>query len=84
MVSNSSEKIGERVKVVVLFSKKNTPLLLVWNGRRIYIKKTNLFFYKKVGDKFLYYFCVSDNENNGYKLCFDTADLSWTLEEITF
>jgi len=84
MISNSSQKIDERVKVVVLFSEKNTPLLLLWKGRRIYIKKTNLFFYKKIGGKFLYYFCVSDSDDNGYKLCFDTTDLSWILEEITF
>jgi hypothetical protein len=84
MISNSSEKINESVKVVVLFDKKNTPLLLLWKGRRIPIKRTNLYFHKKVGDKLLYYFCVSDKDDNGYKLCFDTGNLSWILEEITF
>lgn len=84
MISNSSETINEAVQVVMLFAKKSTPLLLVWKGRKIRIKQTNLFFDKKVGKKLLYYFCVSDGENNGYKLCFDTDDLSWVLEEISF
>jgi len=84
MISNSSEKINEKVKVVMLYSKKTTPLLLEWNGRRIYIKRTNLYFHKKVGDKLLYYFCVSDKDDNGYKLCFDTSSLFWVLEEVTF
>ena len=84
MISNSSEKIDEKVKVVMLFSAKSTPLLLQWKGRKIYIKRTNLYFHKKIGEKLFYYFCVSDADNNGYKLCFDTGDLSWVLEEITF
>jgi hypothetical protein len=84
MISNSSEKIDEMVKVVMMFDKTNTPLLLEWRGRRIYIKRLNLKFHKKVGDKLFYYFCVSDKDDNGYKLCFDVTNLTWVLEEVTF
>ncbi|MBU0647947.1 hypothetical protein KJ855_02095 [Patescibacteria group bacterium] len=84
MLSNSSTKVEERVKVVVSFGEKTTPLLLVWNGRRIYVKQMNLQFEKKVGDSLLYYFHVSDTDDNGYKLCFDTEKLSWMLDEVTF
>lgn len=84
MLSNSSNKIDEKVKVVVSFSKKATPLLLIWRGRRIYMKKLNLLFDKKVGSRIYYYFYVSDVEDNGYKLCFDTSNLVWKLEEVSY
>ncbi len=84
MISTSSQKIDERVKVVTVFDKKTTPLLLEWRGRRIKIKRLNMYFHKKIGEKLLYYFCVSDAADNGYTLCFDTDSLIWKLEEITF
>ncbi|MFA4930722.1 MAG: hypothetical protein WC570_02540 [Patescibacteria group bacterium] len=84
MLSNSSTKISERVQVVVSFSQQITPLLLVWQKRRIYIKKLNLVFEKKVGSRLYYYFHVSDAENNGYKLCLNTDNLEWILEEVSY
>lgn len=84
MLSNNSTIIGEKVKVVVNFSGQPTPLLLVWRSRRIYLKKLNLLFEKKVGNRLYYYFCVSDADNNGYKLCFNTDNLEWVLKEVTF
>lgn len=84
MLSNNSTKVKEKIKVVVNFSDKITPLLLVWRNRRIYIKKLNLLFEKKVGNRLYYYFFVSDAENNGYRLSFNTDNLEWLLEEVTF
>ena len=84
MISTNSQSVNEPVKVVIMFSTRVTPLLLEWRGRRIYIKRLNLYFHKNIGRKLLYYFCVSDASDNGYKLAFDTDSLLWKLEEVTY
>jgi hypothetical protein len=84
MISTNSQSINERVKVVMAFSVHATPLLLEWRGRRIKIKRLNSFFPKKIGRKLVYYFFASDSSDNGYKLLFDTTNLHWELEEITY
>jgi len=83
MISTNAERVDEPVKVVTAFSTKPTPLLLEWRCRRITVKRVNLYFQKKVGQRLFYYFYVSDASDNGYKLCFDTENLSWRLEEVT-
>jgi len=83
MISTNSERVDEQVKVVTAFTSKPTPLLLEWRGRRIAVKRVNLYFQKKVGQRLFYYFYVSDTSDNGYKLCFDTESLNWRLEEVT-
>jgi len=84
MTSNSSEKINEEIKVIMLFGEDNMPLWLVWRQRRIKIKKVNLKFCNKKGETYRHYFYVNDSNGNDYKLCFDAVNLSWILEEISF
>ncbi len=85
MLNNNINEINEKVQLVVDFSpRKITPLLLLWRGQKIKIVKQNLCFQKQNGAKSYYYFFVSDQNDNCYKLCFDTDKLIWVLVEVTY
>ena len=57
------------------------PMLFKWGGRFYSIKKVNLVHAERVGQKRVYYFSVSDQDNT-YRLGFCTESLSWWLEEV--
>ncbi len=75
------EEVNEPIEVVAVFQgNKFEPYKFLWNGREIKIKQVNLAYSNWDGRSKIYYFAVSDN-NNYFKLKFDTDKLTWTLLE---
>lgn len=74
--------VNEPIKVLVKFSgNKVVPVVFAWQNRRYKINKVNLIHVARKGANKVYFFSVSDQANY-YRLCFDTGDLSWELNEI--
>lgn len=73
-------EIQEPINVWVFF-KNNLiqPYSFFWRAREIKIEKINLIHTSKNGASVFYHFSISSG-GNFYRLKFDTAKLSWTLE----
>jgi len=81
--NNMQETINDSVEVSGKFSGGNfTPVYFIWNNREIRIEKINLTYTERTGRSKLYYFSVSDDAGNVYKLQFNSEDLKWILLEI--
>lgn len=80
-MSQIAEIVNEPIEVVAIFgSEKVLIWKFLWQGREFPISKVNLMYSSREGRSKLYYFAVSDN-NNYFKLQFDTDNLKWTLLE---
>lgn len=76
------EKINEPIEVVAEFGKRSLrPYVFRWQGREYEIKDVNFIHSAPKGKGMLFYFSVSD-DTNYFKLCFNSQDLSWKLEEM--
>lgn len=77
------EKLEEQVRVFVDFSgTKVKPVAFIrGSGRRYDVKRVNLVYQKKVGDKYHWCFACSDDANT-YVLFYDPENLIWTLREV--
>ncbi len=75
------EQINEPVQVATLFKDGELkPLKFLWKGREYLVRKINLTYSNFEGRAKIYYFAVSDN-NNYFKLQFNSDNLNWTLLE---
>ena len=77
-------EIGENIKVGVVFEeeKKITPKWFIWNGRKHTIERVTFTWKVQEGRNMLHHFAVTDGTNL-YELCYDTAQLSWRLMNIS-
>lgn len=76
------EKIQEPIEVLAGFKEGSLrPYLFRWQGREYRIKEVNFMHSAREGKSILFYFSVS-NDNNYFKLCFNSQDLNWKLEEM--
>lgn len=77
------EKLEEKVRVFADFNdKKVRPIAFIRDsGRRYDIKKVNLVYKRRVGDRYQWCFACSD-EANTYVLFYDPEQLTWTLQEV--
>jgi hypothetical protein len=77
------EKPHEPIRVVVdFFGKKVRPLAFTREtGRRYDISTVNLVYRRRVGDRPVWCFAVSDTANT-FVLSYDPDSLRWFLEEI--
>lgn len=75
------EQINEPIQVATLFKNGELkPLKFLWQGREFAIRSINLAYSRFEGRSKMYYFAVSDN-NNYFKLQFNSDNLIWTLLE---
>jgi hypothetical protein len=75
------EQINEPIQVALIFSGGEIkPLKFLWKGKEFFVKKVNLAYSRFEGRAKMYYFAVSDN-NNYFKLQFNSDSLMWTLLE---
>lgn len=80
--TSSPVTVRERVRVAIDFNGSLiTPLAFVWGGRKYVVKKLNLRYKRRHGDRFDWCFAVSD-EANSYVLIYDPEELTWVLEEV--
>jgi hypothetical protein len=71
----------EKIKVLTQFDQSQIkPLAFRRNNRLYKLKKVNLIYHFKEGEKLIFRFFVSD-EANSYQLRFETDTLEWFLEE---
>ena len=76
------ETIDEPIKVLATFERGViTPHKFKWRSRTIEIDKVNLIHRVKDGSVLCYLFSVS-NRTCAYKLKFNAATMSWTLDQI--
>jgi hypothetical protein len=76
------EQVNDRVQVASVFKDGGiTPLKFMWNGREFPVKTINLAYSGFEGRSKIYYFAVSD-QNNYFKLQFNSDNLVWTLLEL--
>lgn len=75
------EEINESVQVAALFKHGElVPLKFLWKGREFLVRVVNLSYSRYEGRAKVYYFAVSDN-NNYFKLRFNSDDFNWVLSE---
>lgn len=75
------EEINEPVQVAAIFKNGNLqPVKFLWKGREFLVRVVNLSYSQYEGRSKVYYFAVSDN-NNYFKLRFNTDDFNWMLSE---
>jgi len=77
------DKVQETVRVFADFSGTQVrPVAFIRStGRRYDIKRVNLVYQKRVGDRYHWCFACSD-EANTYVLFYDPENLQWTLREV--
>ena len=77
------EKVEEPVRVFADFNdKKVRPVAFRRaSGRRYDIKKVNLVYRRRVGDRYQWCFACSDDVN-AFVLFYDPEKLVWTLQEV--
>jgi len=74
--------VHEAIEVDAYFTKEHVvPRAFRWAGRIYRIDSINQRWTGHTGGIKLYYFAVSSG-GNAYKLCYNSAMLSWTLEEV--
>jgi hypothetical protein len=75
------EQINDPIQVATLFKNGELrPLKFLWKGREFPVQAINLAYSQFDGRSKIYYFAVSDN-NNYFKLQFNSDNLMWTLLE---
>jgi len=75
-------RIHEDVDVYVVFAKGTVvPRAFRWAGRTYTVDTVNQRWSGHNGHVRLYYFAVTAG-GNAYKLCFNTQDVHWMLEEV--
>jgi hypothetical protein len=75
------EEINDPIQVASLFKDGELkPLKFLWHGKEFAVKAINLAYSRFEGRAKIYYFAVSD-QNNYFKLRFNSDDLVWTLLE---
>lgn len=75
-------ELNEKIEVLASFKQGAlAPLLFRWNERIIRIESTSLKYSFKYGNVDFYCFCVNAN-NSTYKIVYNSAELSWILEEV--
>lgn len=76
------EEIKAPIQVLVQFKKGEIkPVVIKWQGRKYEVEEVNLIHKTREGGRLLWYFSVSD-QTNYFKICFDSRNLNWELEEI--
>ncbi|OGF99977.1 hypothetical protein A2Y99_01480 [Candidatus Gottesmanbacteria bacterium RBG_13_37_7] len=78
------EYIHEPISVQLVFKSKTRsayPTLLVWRERLYKVKKIGFHHFYRTGKALFHVFSVTDGKLF-FKLCFNTENLHWTLEEI--
>ncbi len=74
--------VNEVVEVLTVFKKNLVwPKALKWNGRVYQINKVNMRHQTLDGQTLVHYFSVSNNDNF-FKLAFNTKNLQWKLEQV--
>lgn len=75
-------KVNEQIEVFANFNKRGAePICFSWKNNDYNITSVNFRHHSKVGDKKIFYFAVTANQET-YKLIFDPIDLTWILEEV--
>jgi hypothetical protein len=75
------EEINDPIQVATVFAGGEIkPLKFLWHGKEFLVKKVNLAYSRFEGRAKVYYFAVSD-QNNYFKLQFNSDNLIWTLLE---
>lgn len=75
------EAINQPIDVLVAFlQKKVVPLSFSWAKKKYSIDQVNMVYKKKEGQNLFYIYTVM-SEGAYYKLCFNTNDNKWLLEE---
>jgi hypothetical protein len=75
------ELINQTIDVLVAFNQKRAiPLFFKWSNRKYKIDKVNLIHSAFEGKVKFYYYSIT-SQNNFFKLCFNTDNNKWTLEE---
>jgi len=60
------------------------PRMFLWRSKTYRIAKINGRWQRREGKFLIYCFAVSDENNNGYELEFNTEDMKWQLLRIGF
>ena len=75
-------RVHEDVDVYAIFAKGQVvPRAFRWSGRTYNVDQVNQRWSGKNGGVRLYYFAVTA-AGNAYKLCFNSLELHWMLEEV--
>ncbi len=75
-------KVHEAVEVFAAFARGlATPRAFRWGGRVYTVEQVNQRWTGRNGGMRLYYFAVTAG-GNAYKLCFNSQELHWMLEEV--
>ncbi|MBT4722550.1 hypothetical protein HOB30_02220 [Candidatus Falkowbacteria bacterium] len=75
------ELINEKINVLVSFTKdKVIPLSFFWGNKKYTVDKVNLVHATYSGREKIYYYSIT-SQNNFFKLCFNTDNSKWTIEE---
>ena len=75
-------KTKDPIEIITIFTNKGPrPYTFKWANKRFKVEKINLVFEKKLGNDKLVYFSVTA-ESNYFKLCFNTNELRWYVEEV--
>jgi hypothetical protein len=76
--------IQERIVVAMECggSPRMRPLWFTYKRRKIPIKAVNYTWEGKEGRASIYFFAVSDTENNVYELCFNSETMEWRLSRV--
>lgn len=78
------EDIDEKIDVIALFGRKHRdakPFRIKWKGREYDVQTVDYVYRRKIGDKIMYYFCVTDGAN-WFELQFDSNDLGWQIHRV--
>lgn len=76
------EHIDTPIKVGAIFERgKISPAWFIWEGRKYTVKGINYFWKRKEGQNTIYFFSVTEGENN-FELAFYIPHLTWKLEKI--
>ena len=75
------EFVNEKIDVLVSFTKDRViPLSFFWGNKKYEVNKVNLVHATYIGRDKIYYYSIT-SQNNFFKLCFNTENSRWTLEE---
>lgn len=76
-------KVAEKIDVFVAFRRERVePVIFKWANRYYRITKINLVHAERRGRERLFFFSVSDDSGDAFRLSFSTDSLEWKLEEM--
>ncbi|MFA4954574.1 MAG: hypothetical protein WC641_04635 [Patescibacteria group bacterium] len=76
-------KPSQPIDVLVAFRKERVePMTFKWDGRYYQVKKVNLVHSERRGRERIFFFSVSDDSGDAFRLSFSTDSLEWRLEEM--